>query len=324
MKSIACIIATHNMAQYLGAAVDSVLRQSRRASEIVVVDDASTDDTAMQAAALGGCITYLRNETNQGRGYSCNLAAAQTAADYLAFLDADDLWEADHLADLAGLLDRHEAAAVAFCPARYFGTREGRWPPVSSPCEGRVANMFQHQLRASYLIPSCTVLRKSAFQSVAGFQPIREHYRGKEVLSDDYDLFLRLSVRYLFISSPHPTTRYRWHAGQSSVYHTPQMIAVMKYALRMLEQDPIIRSRTDLQVMARDRILMHWESMLEEAWAGRQWVEYFRFVRYGRRQPMLRDVTWNHRTVHGLSKCIRKCLDNVAQRAGIRRTPSER
>ncbi len=104
MPKASVIIAAHNGAAFITDAVHSVFAQTEQDLELIVVDDASTDQTPelvqklLQAAPIPA--VYLRNETNLERCHSRNRGASCARAEYLFFLDHDDLWTPDHIATM--------------------------------------------------------------------------------------------------------------------------------------------------------------------------------------------------------------------------------
>ena len=88
---ISVIIPTYNCAQYLGEAINSVLAQDYPRLEIIVVDDGSTDNTAAVVATFGDQLTCTRQD-NQGIGGARNTGQALARGEFIAFLDADDLY----------------------------------------------------------------------------------------------------------------------------------------------------------------------------------------------------------------------------------------
>src|SRR3954451_11962493 len=88
---ISVVIPAFNAAATLEVAVRSALGQTYRPSEVLVVDDGSTDDTAAVASRLGRGVKLVR-QANQGCGPARNAGVKQAAGDWLAFLDADDAW----------------------------------------------------------------------------------------------------------------------------------------------------------------------------------------------------------------------------------------
>ncbi len=95
-SSISVIIPVYNGASFLGAAIESVLAQTLRASEVIVVDDGSTDDSAVIAAHYAPDVRVL-SQVNGGCGAARNLGVQHASGTLLAFLDADDLWMPDKL-----------------------------------------------------------------------------------------------------------------------------------------------------------------------------------------------------------------------------------
>lgn len=95
--SISVIIPVYNGERYLAEAIESVLAQTRPADEIIVVDDGSTDNSAVVAQGFGLPVKLVR-QANQGQAAARNLGVELAHGNLLAFLDADDLWLPDKLA----------------------------------------------------------------------------------------------------------------------------------------------------------------------------------------------------------------------------------
>lgn len=111
MVKVSVIIPAYNGDRYLGSAIDSVLQQTNRDYEIIVVDDGSTDNTAEVAKQYGDRIRYL-SQTNQGVAASRNFGLAAALGDYIAFLDQDDVFLPHKLATQVELLDRNPALGI--------------------------------------------------------------------------------------------------------------------------------------------------------------------------------------------------------------------
>jgi glycosyltransferase involved in cell wall biosynthesis len=88
---VSCIVPVFNGEQYLREALDSVLRQTYRPLELIVVDDGSTDGTSNLVASYGEQVRYVP-QPNAGPATARNRGIAAARGDYIAFLDADDLW----------------------------------------------------------------------------------------------------------------------------------------------------------------------------------------------------------------------------------------
>jgi glycosyltransferase involved in cell wall biosynthesis len=175
---INCIVPVFNGERYLGEALESILKQSYRAIEIIVADDGSTDETARIVSRYGERIRYLR-QPNAGPAAARNLGLAAAKGEFVAFLDADDLWHAEKL-------ERQMAC---------FETR-----PELDYCLAHVQNFWVPELieeqkifqdhRISKALPGYStgtlVARRALFDSVGRFNPAIKH-------ADDTDWFLRAS-----------------------------------------------------------------------------------------------------------------------------------
>jgi glycosyltransferase involved in cell wall biosynthesis len=110
---VSVVIPAYRASRTIGRAIDSVLAQTRPASEIIVVDDGSPDDTGAAVAPYGEQVRLLR-KANGGAASARNLGIDQSAGDLIAFLDADDYWEPHKLEKQLGVLTEHpEVGAVA-------------------------------------------------------------------------------------------------------------------------------------------------------------------------------------------------------------------
>ena len=95
---ISVIMPAYNSGKFISESIQSVLNQSYQNFEILIVDDASSDNTQdIVNGFKDDRIIYMRNDVNRGVGYSRNVAAKSARGEYLAFLDSDDIWEKDKL-----------------------------------------------------------------------------------------------------------------------------------------------------------------------------------------------------------------------------------
>ena len=191
----AVIIPCHNYAQYLPQALESVLRQTRRPSEILIVDDASDDDTVLVAKRYAEQrVRYLRVE-HRNLSLTRNSGAAATTAPYMVFLDADDVLAENYLERCLEQMGDTKTAIA--------------YPDIQHTEESRYflrAPRFDSSLLArSNFIPACAMIRRDAFDAVQGF-------RVMEGELEDWDFFQRI-VRLGYRAKPADTTLYyRVHA----------------------------------------------------------------------------------------------------------------
>jgi glycosyltransferase involved in cell wall biosynthesis len=147
--AVACIIAAWNAERHLGAAIRSVLAQTRPVAEIVVVDDGSNDATAEVAASFGAPVRVLR-QANGGQASALNRGIAESRAPILALLDSDDLWEPHKLEVQVPVLVAGADYAVTLIRnfvSEEVADRTVRDPRLLDPVAGYVASTLALQRR---------------------------------------------------------------------------------------------------------------------------------------------------------------------------------
>jgi hypothetical protein len=110
---IAVVIPAYNRGPLIGRAIESVLAQRELPAEIIVVDDGSTDDTALRVAAFGDRVRLLR-QRNSGASEARNAGVRAASSTWVAFLDSDDVWLSHHLASLANAIRETSGGAVLY------------------------------------------------------------------------------------------------------------------------------------------------------------------------------------------------------------------
>ena len=180
------VIPARNAERYIAAAIDSILAQSRAASQIIVVNDQSTDGTATAAAAFGGRVQIIDGQ-GKGAGAARNLGVRHSIGELVAFLDADDVCHPDRLMLQVDALVSNPEAAMVFCDADYTDA-SGRPTGSLFTCPEYRREAFLGQLfeRNRVLTTSVAMVRRSAFDAVGGFDEHLSH-------AEDYDLWLRLA-----------------------------------------------------------------------------------------------------------------------------------
>lgn len=219
LLDIAAIIPCYNGASFLDGAIRSVLSQSRPVSEIVVVDDASTDDSAAIADAYrvaGHPVRFLRMERNGGPATARNAGIAAVSAPLVAFLDADDRWEEHHCRSLSSLLERHPHASLAFGLVRPTDLDSGSGIAGLVPGGvGEPRTMLEDLLFDNLVPQSAVMARREALLSVGGYTDGLRY-------SEDYDLWLRMAHGQQFVCSGEASCVRGTHPGQAT-HHSLKM-----------------------------------------------------------------------------------------------------
>ena len=261
--SISVVIPCFNGARTLPETLDAVGRQSRAPDEVLVVDDGSTDGSQAVARAAGAVV--LATGGNRGPSAARNLGIEHAKGDLVAFVDADDLWSIDHLAEVVGLLDRYPEAVLGFSRIEKFLDQEpddtGRGPLWTSPVVGEGVPMdLLPELLGTNPVPQSTVVaRRRDLVAAGGYhEPMR--------YSEDYDLWCRLALTSLFVASSRVTCRYRVHPtqataqGSSPIARAAWMARARLLSLTTPEHD--VRAAPSV----RERLRRIYESELRDAW----------------------------------------------------------
>jgi glycosyltransferase involved in cell wall biosynthesis len=163
---ISAVIPTFNRRDLVCRAIDSALAQSRPPDEVIVVDDGSTDDTRAAVEAYGHAVRYL-HQANAGCSSARNHGVRAASGDWIAFLDADDVWLPAHLERMAAAVDATAGRAVLyFCDARYSESPGGPslWEMCGLPAAEdhallEDASPWALMTRQPFLIPGIVVRR---------------------------------------------------------------------------------------------------------------------------------------------------------------------
>jgi hypothetical protein len=201
---VTAVIPAYRRPDMVERAIRSVLAQGRPPAEVIVVDDASGDDTGAQAASLGARV--ITHDRNMGEGEARNTGLRAASHEWVALLDSDDEWLPDHLETLWAERNGHllvgSAVLVTGAPEdhRVYGWT-GRSPRVlTSPAEVAAPE--------NKLSPSSVVLRREPALEAGGFRNLRR--------AADMDMWVRLLERGTALAIPRVTALYHLHPGQVS------------------------------------------------------------------------------------------------------------
>jgi hypothetical protein len=216
---VSVVLAVHNGRPYLSQAVDSVLAQTLAEFELVVVDDASTDDTWEQLqgyAARDRRIVLLRNEVNIGQTRSLNRGLDAARGRYVARMDADDVALPQRLAAQVAFLDRHPDVGLLGTACRLIddvGRSWGRFRQPETDLEIRWSMMLENPFTHPTVMLRSDLLAREGLRYDASFR-----------VSQDYDLWSRVLRHTDAANLPAALVKYRLH--DRSMTHT--QAAVMR------------------------------------------------------------------------------------------------
>lgn len=192
-----------NKRHYVGDSLAGVARQSFSDFEIIVVDDGSTDDGASVVKALNLPNLKLITQANAGVSAARNRCLAEASSEFVAFLDADDIWREDHLKHLWGL---HLACPDARLLANSFlevSSVTGRnIASVRTTYRGVADFIAEAAAGRSWVFTSAAMVRRESCLSLGGFQV-------GESRGEDIDLWIRMGLRFPVAVSDYVGCLYR-------------------------------------------------------------------------------------------------------------------
>jgi glycosyltransferase involved in cell wall biosynthesis len=209
MPAVSVVMNCHNGERYLDAALDSVYAQSFGDWEIVFWDNASTDASAAIARRRDSHRRYFRSERKTTLGAARNGALAQCRGEFIAFLDADDLWSPEKLARQVPLF-RDAEVGLVFANCVMFDTEGGEHRQFRSADDFAVGRCFDALLARYFLAIPTVVLRRAALGPGPAW--IDETFE----VSEEVDLFLRIAHDWKLAIADEPLARYRIHAGSET------------------------------------------------------------------------------------------------------------
>jgi len=265
MARVSVIVPTHNRRESVTEALDSIMAQTFREFEIVVTDDGSTDGTpALIFETLGAereVIDYLNRlgpanlkpfshrfasssvpiqyhyGISRGLSTARNRGIRMARGEFVAFLEADDLWEPSHLETLAAFLGGNPEAQV--CRAAERTVRDGKLRSPRRPAANS-GWIFETALEASPMSPSAVMVRRLCFSECGAFDE-------NLPACDEYDLWVRMTSRYPvhFVEGPVVTRRSTRPDGSSRAWSWDRFRV---YALEKAFQSGHLTSEQRFQV----------------------------------------------------------------------------
>jgi glycosyltransferase involved in cell wall biosynthesis len=206
---ISIVLPAYNSERYLRAAIDSVLNQTFRDFELIVIDDGSTDQTLTIARDYESRDPRVRVITHQnmGMGASLNDAIAQAKYEWIARIDADDVMAVNRLERQLAFIEKHPDVAVAGSWIQYIDDR-GR--PIGKRCHPLFRReQVQREISCNKLLPlthPSVLMRKTAFDAAGGYRP-------QFWPSDDLDLWPRIAEKgFGILVQKEFLTQYRIHS----------------------------------------------------------------------------------------------------------------
>ncbi len=211
---VSVMMPAYNAERYIGQAIESVVQQTYPHWELIIVDDGSTDGTAAVVSGWQDERIRLIQQENAGEAAARNTALRHMRGEFVAFLDADDVYLPDHLEATTAFLTNHPQRDGVYTDG-YHIDQYGRWLKTLSsrrrgPFEGW---LFEELVRASDVFgpPLCLLLRRSLILER------RLSYDTRIVIGPDWDFNTRFAEYASFGYLDRQTCLYRVHQSNISI-----------------------------------------------------------------------------------------------------------
>jgi len=206
---------TYNRKDYVRETLDSIFAQTYKDFEVVVVDDGSTDGTEEMIKRVGYPVRYYWQE-NRGEAATRNKLISLAEGQFITFLDSDDLLMPDAVERMINVMEAEDEEVIVYGPYLRIDEKGN----VCGRCTRKLySGYITSHLFENIFVHSCgSMFPRSALQEVGGFDETLP-------VSCDYDLWLRLSLKYRFIALPEPTFKRRRHSGNLSNISSKNQIA---------------------------------------------------------------------------------------------------
>ncbi len=226
---VSILLPAFDNAATLAATLATVVAQDWPAWELLIVDDASQDETLVLAQAFAALharrVQVLAHAENAGAGIARNTALAASSGVYVASLDADDLWDSSKLRCQVAALEASPAAAMVWGPGWYADSAGAATRLQAVPLPPTTALLPVPALVALMLdgvapFTSSVMMRREAAVAVGGYEPLR---RGQ-----DMSLLFKLAAAWPTLYDPEPRCRYRLHEGSSTRWCERQLLSAQR------------------------------------------------------------------------------------------------
>jgi len=229
-SDVSVVIPAYNAESFITDALDSILRQTLLPAEVIVVNDGSRDRTAHTIEQWiqqhqPAYPVHLINQENKGIAATRNQGIQRASSTWIAFLDADDVFEPLHLAVLLQTVALHPGAIGAFASGHLMidgAVLEARyddyWDNPGVTCGKKLdgvdayvigKSVFPRLIKGNFIKPSSLMVSRAQVNAVGLFNVDLG-------TAEDREFLVRLIMRGDFVYSPQSITRYRWHDDNAS------------------------------------------------------------------------------------------------------------
>lgn len=210
---VSTIVLSYNQRQFVVETIESVKAQTYKATEFIIVDDCSTDDSValierwLQENKIQ--CTFIRHDKNQGICKSLNGALAVATGKYISMVASDDVWLPDKIARQVEIMESYPDRVGVLYSDAFRMNKSGHtlpgtlietgWKLTEMP-QGEVLDIL---LTGNFIPGLTTLIRRSCYDEVGFYD--------ENLPWEDWDMWMRIARQYAFVYSPTPSARYRIH-----------------------------------------------------------------------------------------------------------------
>ncbi len=246
---VSVVIPAYNAALYLSQAIESVLAQTYLAVEVIIVDDGSIDNTCViiekYSREMLGVVSGVYQK-NKGLSAARNAGIRAARGEYIAFLDADDLFLPPKLERQIAYLEAHPECSLCYCDLWHFYEKEPDRMLKLNYIYYSYDDVFSHLLWKNFINPLSVVLRRSVFDHYGYFNESMRR-------SEDWDYWISISyagAQLYFL--PEILAKYRMHEGSLTNDWSN------KYTEKLLAVDIFRQLKKDMTQEERQRYHINW------------------------------------------------------------------
>jgi len=256
--AVTVLIPTYNRAQYLPECLDSVLGQTAPPSQVIVINDGSTDNTREILEPYMGKIEYLEKE-NGGKSTALNLGMSRVTGDYVWIMDDDDVAFPDHLERHLKLLEANKELGFTYSSYTPVRSRPGERafrvlrPPKT--CDVPEEELFLRLMMNNFMSHPGMVVRTVCYRQVGPFNP-------QLIRCEDYEMALRLARAFRCERVSGPTFYYRLHDGVRGTAAHPITLKTFRQKIQPFYDRIFLPLRKELSL--RDYLPRSWDEQKTE------------------------------------------------------------
>jgi len=219
---VSMIVLCYNQSQFVEETLESVKAQSYKPTELILVDDCSTDDSVAVIEAWlqknGVECTFIRHKENQGICKSLNEAISNATGKYLSMIASDDVWVRDKIERQVAIMEsQSDDVGVIYSDALQIDDRGRTLPKTLIASSRNLPKMPEGKilgslLEGNFIGGQTTLVRRSCYDRVGMYD--------EDLPWEDWDMWMRIARHYSFVYSPDPSAKYRIH-GKSYSHSDP-------------------------------------------------------------------------------------------------------